>query len=261
MLDRLEVDRVGVQQELRQVVHEYHQLVNQARNREKNPQSNEKTRENRDFVESLYIFGLPLLHLVNKRGSIKRGKKGNRLFSPMTNVKKTFRKFFTLEGEPLVWLDMQAAHPTLLGNLSGDQNLVNDCLSDAFYGRIMGELGVDRDRAKKRYMTWSYDRHRPESRLTTFMFTHYLKAAEYVIDHKQVRYQRFSWEMQRQEADIFIDTVYGQLAKEMIPAITVHDCLGTTATHKQQVREILEQELKKRGHRAEIKEEPPIDTI
>ena len=67
--------------------------------------------------------------------------------------------------------------------------------------------------------------------------------------------------MQRQEADIFIDTVYGQLAKERIPAITVHDCLGTTPEHKQRVRDTLQQELDRRGHRAEIKEEELVHTI
>ena len=106
-------------------------------------------------------------------------------------------------------------------------------------------------------MAWAYDRHRPESRLTGIMLKHYPKAAEYVIVHKQERHQRFSREMQRQEADIFIDTVYGQIAKDKIPAITVHDCLGTTATHKQRVRETLEQELERRGHKTEIKEEAP----
>jgi hypothetical protein len=183
-----------------------------------NSRENCENTEEKEFVKGLYTFGLPLLHLVNKRGAIKRGKKGNRLFSPMTNVKKTFRKFFTLEGEPLVFLDMQAAHPTLLGNISGNQKLVDDCISDGFYGRIMYELGVDRDIAKKRYMTWAYDKHRPES-------------------------------------DIFIDSVYKRLAKDNIPALTIHDCLGTTPDHKDRVKKLLQQEMDNRGYRVEIKEE------
>ena len=179
ILDCLTVDREAVKGELRKTIFEYHQLGDLTRNRpfpEKNRIEQEKECVNTEFVEGLYTFGLPLLHLVNRTGSVKRGKKGNRLFSPMTNVKKTFRQYFSLEGEPLTWLDMQAAHPTLLGNLSNDECLINDCLSDEFYGRIMDELGVDRDTAKRRYMAWAYDQHRPDSKLTLMMERHYQTA-------------------------------------------------------------------------------------
>jgi len=198
---------------------------------------------------------------VNKTGSIKRGKKGNRLFSPMTNVKKTFRQYFSLEGEPLVWLDMQAAHPTLLGNLSNDECLINDCLSDEFYGRIMDELGVDRDTAKRRYMAWAYDQHRPDSKMTFLMVRHYQTAANYVIKNKAGNYRRFSWNMQRMEADIFVDSVYVNLASLKIPALTVHDSIGIPNSYAKRIKKLLLEELSKRGYRVKIKEETPAHTI
>ena len=194
-------------------------------------------------------------------GSIKRGKKGNRLFSPMTNVKKTFRQYFSLEGEPLVWLDMQPAHPTLLGNISNDQHLINDCLSDEFYGRIMDELEVDRDTAKRRYMARAYDQHRPESKMTFLMERHYQKAAQYVIEHQTGNYRRFSWNMQRMEADIFVDSVYANLANLKNPALTVHDSVGIPISYAKRIENLLLGELSRRGYRVKIKEETPAHTI
>ena len=265
ILDQLTVDRESVKDELRKTIFEYHQLGGLTRNRpfteEKNRIEQEKECVNTEFVEGLYTFGLPLLHLVNRTGSIKRGKKGNRLFSPMTNVKKTFRQYFSLEGEPLVWLDMQAAHPTLLGNLSNDQYLINDCLSDEFYGRIMDELGVDRDTAKRRYMAWAYDQHRPDSKLTLMMERHCQTAANYVIENKTGNYKRFSWNMQRIEADIFVDSVYASLAGLKIPALTVHDSIGIPNSYAERIKKLLLDELSKRGYRVKIKEETPAHTI
>ena len=264
ILGQLTVDRQAVKDELRKTIFEYHQLGDLTRiaafTEEKNSIKQEKF-INTEFVEGLYTFGLPLLHLVNKTGSIKRGKKGNRLFSPMTNVKKTFRQYFSLEGEPLVWLDMQAAHPTLLGNLSNDQYLINDCLSDEFYGRIMDAFEVDRDEAKRQYMIWAYDQHRPESKMTALMERYYQKAAQYVIENKTGNYRRFSWNMQRMEADIFVDSVYANLASLKIPALTVHDSIGIPNSYAERIKKLLIDELSKRGYRVKIKEETPAHTI
>ncbi|MGI9442699.1 MAG: hypothetical protein ACR2N1_09550 [Rubripirellula sp.] len=264
ILDQLTVDRDAVKEELRKTIFEYHQLGDLTRNRPFTGEKNRIKQErfiNTEFVEGLYTFGLPLLHLVNRTGSIKRGKKGNRLFSPMTNVKKTFRQYFSLEGEPLVWLDMQAAHPTLLGNLSNDQYLINDCLSDEFYGRIMDELEVDRDTAKRRYMAWAYDQHRPESKMTFLMARQYQTAANYVIKNKAGNYRRFSWNMQRMEADIFVDSVYVNLASLKFPALTVHDSIGIPISHAKRIKKLLLEELSKKGYRVKIKEETTAHTI
>ena len=264
ILDCLTVDREAVNGELRKTIFEYHRLGDLTRSATFTEEKNRIEQEkfiNTEFVEGLYTFGLPLLHLVNKTGSITRGKKGNRLFSPMTNVKKTFRQYFSLEGEPLVWLDMQAAHPTLLGNISNDECLINDCLSDEFYGRIMDELGVDRDTAKRRYMAWAYDHHRPDSELTFLMERHYDKAAQYVIENKTGNYRRFSWNMQRMEADIFVDSIYANLASMKIPALTVHDSIGIPNSYAERIKKLLLDELSKRGHKVKIKEETPSHTI
>ena len=265
ILGQLTVDREAVKDELRKTIFDYHQLGDLTRNRpfteEKNIIEQEKECVNAEFVEGLYTFGLPLLHLVNKTGSIKRGKKGNRLFSPMTNVKKTFRQYFSLEGEPLVWLDMQAAHPTLLGNISNDQYLINDCVSDEFYGRIMDELEVDRDTAKRRYMAWAYDQHRPDSKMTFLIARHYQTAANYVIENKTGNYRRFSWNMQRMEADIFVDSVYANVASLRIPALTVHDSIGIPISHAKHIKKLLLEEIYKRGYRVKIKEETTAHTI
>ena len=179
----------------------------------------------------------------------------------MANVKKTFRQYFSLEGEPLVWLDMQAAHPTLLGNLSNDQYLINDCLSDEFYGRIMDAYEVDRDEAKRQYMLWAYDQHRPESRMTFLMARQYQTAANYVIENKTGNYRRFSWNMQRMEADIFVDSVYANLAGLKIPALTVHDSIGIPNSYAERIKKLLLDELSKRGYRVKIKEETLAHTI
>jgi len=76
-----------------------------------------------------------------------------------------------------------------------------------------------------------------------------------VVEQKRANYKRYSWITQREEADIFIDSVYKRLAKDNIPALTIHDCLGTTPDHKDRVKKLLQQEMDNRGYRVEIKEE------
>ena len=120
---------------------------------------------------------------------------------------------------------------------------------------------VERDEAKRQYMIWAYDQHRPESKMTALMERNYLKAAQYVIKNKTGNYRRFSWNMQRMEADIFVDSVYAHLASLRIPALTVHDSVGIPISHAERVKKLLIDELSKRGYKVKIKEETPAHTI
>ena len=87
-------------------------------------------------------------------------------------------------------------------------------------------------------MVWAYDQHRPESKMTTLMVRHYQTVAHYVIENKTGNYRRFSWEMQRREADIFVDSVYANLAKLKIPALTVHESVGIPMSYAENIKNI-----------------------
>ena len=125
----------------------------------------------------------------------------------------------------------------------------------------MDAFEVDRDEAKQQYMIWAYDQHRPESKMTFLMDRYYQKAARYVFENKSGNYRRVSWNMQRMEADIFVDSVYANLASLKIPALTVHDSIGIPNYYAERIKKLLLDELSKRGYRVKIKEEIPTHTI
>ena len=88
-----------------------------------------------------------------------------------------------------------------------------------------------------------------------------LGGSQYVIEHKTGNYRRFSWNMQRMEADIFVDSVYANLASLKIPALTVHDSVGIPISHAKRIKKLLLDELSKRGYKVKIKDETPAHTI
>ena len=128
----------------------------------------------------------------------------------------------------------------------------------------MKALGIDNDAGTGSNASGKnarHHQHRSDSKLTFLMERHYDKAAQYVIENKTGNYRRFSWNMQRMEADIFVDCVYASLASLGIPALTVHDSIGIPNSYAKRIKKLLLHELFKRGYKVNIKEETPAHTI
>ena len=153
----------------------------------------------------------PLLELIHCRGRVVRGKKGNRLFSPLTQLKKTFRPFLAMNGEPLTCIDMTCAQPTLLGHLTQDDHLIRDCLCDVFYDGIADYLNesvdtkpyvfrIGRDEAKKIFYEYIFGGNRTENskrkdplRVQEYFARKYPKTHRYIVEQKSKQhYAKFS---------------------------------------------------------------------
>jgi hypothetical protein len=196
----------------------------------------EKTGENQGAIQENEAFALiapsiyPVSRLVNKKGRVFRDKT-NRLHSPFTQLYKGYRECFTVDGERLACLDMKAAQPTLLGLMSGDQKLVEHCVSDILYQQIAQITGTDRDMAKRNYCWFAYGaikeketvENRPVFEIQNLFEREYPTAFAFIKQQKSTNYRTFSHQMMRAEAAIFIDGVFRELTKEGIFALTIHD--------------------------------------
>jgi hypothetical protein len=59
----------------------------------------------------------------------------------------------------------------------------------------------------------------------------------------------------RREASIFIDSVYTALAKERVPALSIHDCIGSPPKHSERIKNLILNEMNNRGYTMILKEE------
>jgi len=212
--------------------------------------------------ETLYSFGLPLLHLNNISGSVVRGPKGNRLYSPLTSLKRDFRACLRLQNEPLVIFDMVCCQPTLLAHITKEVNFINDCFSDLFYERIQKELTVSRDAAKEIYCEFAYGANRTEGsgnkeafQIQQMMEREYPATAAQIRRSKNNNYRRFSWELQKREAELFVDGIFATLTSNGIPALTIHDSIVTTGKYGQQALSRTRKEIKERNIKGRIKKD------
>lgn len=103
---------------------------------------------------------IPLHHLRSCSGSCIRASKGNRLFSPITCLKREFRRCISAGGEKLVEVDMICCQPTLIAHLAQDRRMISDCMADRFYCRFQDEYRISRDQAKEWFYSWNFGPNR-----------------------------------------------------------------------------------------------------
>ena len=224
-------------------------------------QNDEQKRDPRD--KDLDGLATPVREFAHCRGRVHRGRNGRRLFSPLTQLKKTFRPFLTLDGEPLICVDMTCCQPTLLGHLSNDCDLIRDCLFDVFYDQIADELKVsddvtvidfkiDRGRAKQIFYEYLFGanrtwrtRSKDALRVQEFFRKLYPKTFQHVWKQKEqkkkqqkgemARYKKFSHTLQQNESAIFVDGLLSIAQAHNIPCLTIHDAVLTTKTHQEEL--------------------------
>ncbi len=178
-------------------------------------------------------------------GSIRRGRRVNRLYSPWTSTPRELRQACSLNGEPIVSIDLQASQPTLIGLLAEDPFFSQACFDDEIYALICSLFGVSREEAKPIFLSYIYGRNRkPTARNTRafqvqqFVAARFPATHAYVWQHKTRNHSDFACRLQNIEAQLFVDGVFGEMIKKGVPALTVHDSLTVPESQKETALEI-----------------------
>ena len=255
LLDTLEVDVCGAKESFKTLLSEYLADSGQDAKDEGDPY-----REREDYDLNCLIA--PFQQIGWKKGRVFRGSLGNRLYSPLTMLKSTFRQHLSLDGQELVYVDMQACQPTLLSYVTGDTKLLDACYDNELYEMIATELNVDRDDAKTAYCAYSFGPNRSSNtkniqafRVQEMVRKEFPKTAEFVWKSKRFNYRKFSRGLQRREADLFIDDCLVRLRLGKIPVLSIHDCLVTTKQHLSYVLNFAKKHIQELGIKAKFKTE------
>lgn len=173
--------------------------------------------------------------LCNHIGTVGRGLRVNRLYSPWTNCPKIIRHIFRIDHEPLAEIDLQASQPTLLGLLAADEDFVQACRKDEVYRSIEDRLNVCRDQAKESFFRYLYGpirtaRSREENRRICIPIQEWVedcfpKLHKKVVQGKMIDHRVLNRELQNKEAEIFLDGVLADLIAEGVHALTIHDAV------------------------------------
>jgi len=104
---------------------------------------------------------IPLRQIKDKTFAISRGKKGNRLYSPITSLNKKYRKHLRFDGKHIAGIDISSAQLFFLSKLSGDKTLEDHCTNGDFYDDYLSsylENKYDRELLKITIISWLFDR-------------------------------------------------------------------------------------------------------
>lgn len=253
-LDLLEVDRDHLFEGVQSIIGDY-KSKKEARARKEERQGARKKKEGiKNAEEALMRLGKPLFELIHKTGRITRSRpeKGHRLFSPYAFLMTEFRPLFTFGGQKMAFIDAVESQVNLLGNLSGDSQLIEDTCNRRFYRQVAEEFDlrnergeIHRNEGKDPFYKYAFARYRPSFYLTPYMAERYPKADQFMREQKVGNYKKASWLLQGFESRIFLDGVYGRLREADIPAISIHDGIATPESYGQKVKEIVEEEFVK----------------
>lgn len=191
-------------------------------------------------------------------GSIRRGRRVNRLFSPWTSAPRELRKACFLANESIVSLDLQASQPTLIGLLAEDDAFSEACLNDELYGYIGTVFSVEREEAKRIFLSYIYGPNRkPGARnkqaffVQEYVAQRFPKTHAYVWNSKDRDYKAFARQLQNIEAKLFVEGILAEMKQNGVPALTAHDSVAVPETHYEQAveacRKILGERLKGKG--------------
>jgi len=188
-------------------------------------------------------------------GKIRRGRRVNRLYSPWTSTPRELRSACSMNGEPLVSLDLQASQPTLIGLLAEDAAFSEACFNDELYLHICRLFAVDREQAKPIFLSYLYGRNRkPTARNTQaflvqqFVAERFPKTHAFIWQNKAIDHKAFACRLQNLEADLFLDGIYGEMMQKRIEGLTLHDSIAVPCSNLEPAleisREILGRKLK-----------------
>jgi len=182
------------------------------------------------------------------------GQITGRVFTNITGLPRELRPFLRLDGEPLVEIDVSACQPLLLYQLyqKGEPEVtkyLDVVLSGQFYETLDKLLekpyGKERrDELKRAIFTQVFfDEIWPvKSPLCQAFYDQFPVLYSEIVKFKTPNYKALSHRLQRDEAEIVINTVVGRLMENpIIPVVTVHDCILTTPAHAKEVESLLKE--------------------
>jgi len=178
-------------------------------------------------------------------GSIRRGRRVNRLFSPWTSAPRELRRACLLCGEAIVSLDLQASQPTLIGLLAQDDAFVEACFNDVLYSQISRLFAISRDEAKPIFLSYIYGQNRKANarnrlalEVQQYVADQFPKTHAFVWQEKAGNYKAFARQLQNLEAKLFLDGILGEMKQRGIPALTAHDSIAVPESKSEQALEI-----------------------
>ena len=188
----------------------------------------------------------------------RQGLKSKRLFSTFANAPKDSRKFYHLDENEIVGLDLQCSQVVILAQLLKDEALLEACLNNSFYQSIMDTTGTDRDDAKKilfwvlfgpNDLRWSKqprERKHKAKQVQNLLAKEFPITSEHMIKRKQKEgWRNFSVQMQDVEANIFVNGIYTNLMNKDVPSLLVHDSIHVPTHWLKVTEEIMKTHLDK----------------
>ncbi len=189
---------------------------------------------------------------------IKKGIKTNRIFTPLTSLKKEIRnQFITIDKEEIMELDIPCSQPNFLNkllktlnpfdylkayptiqnqtNIKFELNRFDNLFKKDFYTFLLNEYNrrikmnffkIKRDKIKKYFMSWLFSNPLIMNKKITDIFKiHFPNILEIIINYKTKSKNSISCVLQNMEADVIYGTIVKQLFELKIKFFTVHDAL------------------------------------
>jgi hypothetical protein len=188
-----------------------------------------------------------------------------RVHTNVTNLRSGLRRFLTLDGKPLVNLDIRNSQPLIFGLIlqrhygpprampDDARRYVELCQQGRFYDVLMAESGIPPDRRatfKRRFFGHVFFcRNLPETEAARLFGTAFPTVYAAVRQEKRRNYADLAKNLQRTESGLMIGGVVARLMREAphVPLLTVHDSILTHAEHAEAVGSIMLQEFAKAG--------------
>ena len=194
---------------------------------------------------------------VDKRFYAHRNRTNYRLDTNLTTLPKNLLKFISLDGEPLLELDVRNSQFAFFSYLLNDiqdvvskfphiscytfpdidntkddyNRFIQDSLNGILYDGIAADLDISRIEAKKQMLQYFFSANQSHSTVKKHFKLKYPTIYKWIIDFKRINESnQFSIMLQRMESSLFIDVIYAQLKKilrkkERLIVFTKHDAV------------------------------------
>jgi len=186
-----------------------------------------------------------------KEIDFKKGENSNRIYHSYLSCPKEGRKIFSLNGEPLVTLDIKNAHPFLC--LSFYNEINNPVEMSEYINALKGDIYqlIDGDREEIKIQWCKF--------LSGGDFNHNNPVEDYVKKNFPSLYQfllkqkDLALTLQNMEADIMISTVAKKCMLRSIPIITEHDGCSVPEQYEETVIHLIIDAVNERiGHKPTV---------
>lgn len=157
-------------------------------------------------------------------------RKGGRLYTPLTSMRKSVRRGLTINGRPACEVDIRSAQPFFVAALSGDRDLLGVVLNGDFYSFF----GISRRKAKEYWgrMVHSGDvwlaprlkRHRERFALLFPLAFEWLLEQEWRLKHSLTD-RKVAHVLFEAESRLVIDGVLESLLDQGVVCGSVHDSI------------------------------------